>query len=312
MASTALPFIAEGWIVQALTSKLGLLLAGIILLSVVILGVLVRATIRLGRASRQNAIRSLAADSRGTTSIEFALVCPILLILSLVLVQSMMLMAGNMYVHYAAYQATRQATIEIPQDYSRDGDQPANHYSPSGLKYERIRQAAYMSLVPVAGQLESGSGPADAMVAAIRSHYSSFGATEPAWVESMLAAKVYYAEANTEIEVVETNVISEDDVTFDPLPESPYRFGVRDVVTVNITHKLNLGVPFASRFFADGDNGAKGPGRYTLVSAHATLPNEGVPVPLPVKPDIDRVTPPLQPINNNPNDPNNPINPIDP
>jgi hypothetical protein len=325
MASTALPLVAEGWIMHALTSKLTLLCGGMILLCLVLLTLLLRATIRLGRAAKrqekspgsgvpsleaqtghlktQNSglrtpdsrLSALLADTRGTTSIEFALVFPILLVLSLILVQSMMMMAGNMYVHYAAFQAARHATIEVPQDYTGDGDLTANQYSSGtgSIKHERIRRAAYMALVPIAGQLDSGRGPAEAMVTAIRNQYSAFDANEPKWIDAMLAGKVYYAEANTEIEVLETNVRDEEEVTFDTLPEDPYRFGIRDVVTVRILHKMNLGVPFVSRFFADGENGGKGPGRYTLVAAQATLTNEGVPVPLPKKPEIDRYTPPM-------------------
>lgn len=327
MPSNALPLLAQNWFAAALTSELSLLCAGIILTCLLLLAMLIRAVVRLGRSARltetsadtsstparpATAMARLAtffSDARGTTSIEFALVFPILLTLCLLLTQTMMMMAGNMYIHYAAFQATRHATMEVPQDYTDRGDLGANYYSPgsSSIKHERIRRAAYMAMVPVAGQLGSSGGAGSAeMTTSMTSLFSAYGASEPAWVSSMLAAKVAYAEANTEIELLETLVHPDDDVTFDPLPENPYRFGVRDVITVRVIHKLNLGVPVVSRLFADGNNGAKGPGRYSLITARATLTNEGVPTALPEKPDIDRVTPTLSPIlNNNPNGINN-------
>lgn len=303
--------IAQGWIAEALTSEYSLLCAAMVFLCLLILLMLTRVIVRLGRAqaaARQRGshrllsrLGSFLSDDRGTTSIEFALVFPILLVITLIMVQSMMMMAGNIYVHYAAFVATRAATIEIPQDYTDRGDYEADYYAPGkgSIKHERIRRAAYMALVPVAGQSDGGTGPSGEVVSAISSHFSTYGSNEPMWVQAKLAAKVGYAESNTEIELLETLVQSDNDVTFDPLPENPYRFGVRDVITVRVIHKLNLGVPFASRFFADGDNDAKGPGRYTLVTARATFTNEGVPNKLPEKPDIDRVTPTLSPILNN-------------
>ena len=303
--------IAQGWIAEALTSEYSLICAGIALLSLVIVLMLARAIVRLGQSRRSaeqrvhgslmGRLASFISDQRGTTSIEFALVFPILLVISLIMVQTMMMMAGNMYVHYAAYQATRAATIEIPQDYTDRGDYESNYYAPgrNSIKHERIRRAAYMALVPVAGQIDSGLGPTSETVSAMSSHFSTYGANEPQWVQAKLSAKVGYAESNTDIELLETLVQSDNDVTFDPLPENPYRFGVRDVITVRVIHKLNLGVPFASRFFADGDNSAQGPGRYTLVTARATFTNEGVPNKLPELPEIDRLTPTLSPILNN-------------
>ena len=322
MPDIALPFLAQGWLQQALTSKLMLMCAGIFLVSLFILAVLLRASIRLHRGRQRGASPSqaapanavsapLATDTSGTTTVEFALVFPILLMLSLLMVQAMFLMAGNMYVHYAAYQAARRAIVEIPQDYTTSGDYPANEYSNSrgSLKHDRIHRAAYLALLPVAGRSPSGGGAGAAgnVVDALSSHYSTYGATAPNWIDRMLARKVQYAADHTEIEVLETNVHPDDDVTFDPLPEQPYRFGLRDVVTVRLKHELNLGVPFASRFFADGEHGDGGTGRYTVVVADASLTNEGVPLPLPDKPKYDRITPALPTSNNqNNNNPNLP------
>ena len=304
MAPTSTLTLADGWFTNALTDRLTVICLASTVVCLIILVLLLRAMIRMGKVQKMtDRLRDLHRDQSATTTIEFALCFPILLSIILVLVQSMMLMAGNMYVHYAAYQATRYASIEIPQDYSKYGDLEANYYtnSPYSLKYERIHRAAAYSLLPVAGQLGTGTGRANEMVDAIRNHYAAYGANEPAWIDSMLAGKVHYADAMTEIDVLETNIDDTDDVRFDPLRQNPSRFGPRDAVTVRITHKLNLGVPIASRIFSDGDHSGSGPGRYTVVTAVYTLTNEGTPVPLPEKPPIDRVTPALPQAT--PNDP---------
>lgn len=298
--------LAESWVTGALTSRPMLMFAGISLASILLIALILRYMLKMGPAQTiAQRLRGWHQDDSGTTTIEFALCFPWLLAIVLILAQSMLLMAGTMYVNYAAYQATRRATIEIPADYTDRGDLAANMYSNDkySLKYQHIQRAAAFAVLPVAGQFDSGSSRAGDMVAAIRNHYAAYGQSEPAWIESMLAGKVNYADAMTEIEVLETNVIDESDVSFDPLPQNPYRFGPRDVVTVEVKHKLNLGVPIASRIFAEGEHSGEGTGRYSTVTAHYTLPNEGVPVPLPEKPSIDRVTPSLpQATSNNPVD----------
>ncbi len=312
----ALTIAFESWVGNALTSDLTLLTAGICLLCIYLLFVMVRAVRRLGRAENEPAQQSqtnetpvveneaprtqrpsIIADSSGTTSLELVLVFPIILFVSLLLVQSMMLMAGNMFVHHAAYWATRQAILEIPADYTNTGGLEANLISNNDNtdKYERIHLVAALRLTPVAGREDAGLGPAREVVDAVREHYAFYDKDEPAWIDSMLEPKVNYAFEHTEIEVLNTriNPVDPHDVIFERLPSDPFKFGVRDPITVRITHRLNLGIPMVSRIFSDGEHGGEGTGRYTEVSAQYTLTNEGVTVPLPEKPPIDRVTPNL-------------------
>jgi hypothetical protein len=290
--------IAQGWLGEALSSDLTLTCAAIFLVSLIVITFLIRAMARLGKPQRiarqangqTSSLAALLKDDRGTTSIEFALVFPMLLFFSLLLTQTMMLMAGNMYTHYSAFIATRQAIMEIPRDAIDDGGLEANIYTEGGDKHEAIRKAAYLALLPIAGQEGSGSGQGRDVESAIERFYDMYDRDAPAWVESMVAAKVSYAERHTTIEVLETRIIDQDTVEFDSLPGGDYRFGARDPITVRVMHKINLGVPIVSRIFSDGEHDGKGPGRYTQVAARFTLTNEGVPVPLPEKPDIDRVT----------------------
>ena len=61
-------------------------------------------------------------DDRGTVTIELVLVIPVVLFFSLLLVQVMLLMTANHFVHYAAYAAVRSAIVQIPVDATgRDG-----------------------------------------------------------------------------------------------------------------------------------------------------------------------------------------------
>ena len=72
---------------------------------------------RLGRSQRRP-----SGPSQGTATIEFALVMPIMLFLILLLAQTTFVMAGNLFVHYAAFAATRSAIVYIPADYGPEED----------------------------------------------------------------------------------------------------------------------------------------------------------------------------------------------
>lgn len=331
MATNQILIIAtDSWVSNALSSDLTLLAAGIGLVCLILIALLLRATLRIGRVNRASSEQSsitndgsqpspagesdpsFVADTSATTSLEFTLVLPILLFAVLMLVQSMMLMAGNMFVHHAAYWATRQAVLEVPMNYDGNGGLEANLVSNSenSEKYERIHLVAALRLMPVAGRQDSGNAPSDQIVTAVRNHFAAYGQNEPAWVETMLAPKANYAFEHTKIEVMNTriNPVNSHDVIFEPLPTDPFKFGVRDPITVVLTHHLNLGVPIVSRVFADGEHDGSGPGRYATVHAQYTLTNEGVTVPLPEKPEVDRITPDLPELPPGENeDPNNPI-----
>src|SRR5690606_37869617 len=52
----------------------------------------------------------------GTATMEFALVFPIFLFFILTLVQTSLLMVGNLYVHYAAFASVRSAIVQVPRN----------------------------------------------------------------------------------------------------------------------------------------------------------------------------------------------------
>ena len=83
----------------------------------------------------------------GAAIVEFVMVLPILLMIVLVMVQSSLLMAGNLCVHYSAYCAARGAIVYVPFD--SPPTEPPNAVLGSSIdsyKRMRIKQAAVWAL----------------------------------------------------------------------------------------------------------------------------------------------------------------------
>lgn len=232
--------------------------------------------------------RALNAES-GTATVEFCMVFPIVLFLTLMLVQATLLMVGNQFVHFAAFAATRSAIVYIPQDYS-PGEESRNAILPvkGRTKYDAIRQAAYFAVAPVCGKLEDSSEDlrTDEYVAGLRDHFTGLGQDTPRWVENLAAARLRYAAENTDVQIMETDD-DDGDVEFYEIGSEGYVFGQREAITVRIEHRLNLSVPYVRAIFADGEHN-NSRGKYTLVTAQYTLTNEGVDPDLPEPPELPR------------------------
>ena len=236
--------------------------------------------------------RSAACCRRGTATIEFALVFPILLVMTLVVLQFMLLMTGRLYVQYAAFAAVRTAIVQVPRDMSEQGGEIHNQIvNASGdPKFDLIHQAAAMALVPTAGRSESDNAPqgnldTDLLIEAMSSFYASQGQTAPNWVENMLAEKINYALEFTSVDLVDYTTLEDD--FFQSLQDVPIIYEPQDSVSVRVEHELALSVPYIRTLFEDGENEV---GPYTLVTSVATLTNEGVYPLLPEAP-----TPPRDP-----------------
>jgi hypothetical protein len=253
-----------------MTSRLGFWSAIAVLAMVIIAAVLLVMMWRLGR--RQRAGRRLLPDVTGTATIEFALVLPMLLTLSMILAQTSMLMGGNLIVHYAAFAAARSAIVQIPYAYP---GYPANTYTsaPGTPKREAIFRTAVFALAPVGGK--GGGGGlgtinSGAYTDALTQFYGGMGMAPPPWISALAGDRVAYAAANTEIALLKA------DNTGDPALATEITNGTvdaRDPLMVRVQHKLNLGVPYANRIFADG---ATDNGRYTNIAAVVPLTNEGI------------------------------------
>lgn len=251
-------------------------------------------TTMLRRLRPQSAIRnqkSAILDCEGTTTIEFTLVLPILGFMVMCMAQTTFLMAGNLFVNYAAFAATRSAIVQIPTAYA---DEPANVFtsSPGMSKYDAIQHAAAFALVPVAGRQTSANAAVDtaAYLSGLAAYYSAYNVNQPPWIESLAADRLRYALDNTQITVFTTQV-NDNDVTFTAVPDgATQKFQPRDPITVQVSHKLNLSVPYVNAIFADGRN-TNSPGRYRITVAKYTLSNEGILDTMPPKPTIPRANP---------------------
>lgn len=238
----------------------------------------------------QNPMQILRCD-RGTATVEFALVTPILLFLSLVLLQVMLLMTGHIVVDYAAFAAVRAAITTVP--YATDTE-PENVFvagSESG-KHEALRRAAVFACMPVSGRLDSASAkvPVDSFVSGLEELYTQSGEDVPKWVDTLAAYRLRYADANTSVEVCTTEVAEDGSVTISPLTTGvTHTFAPNDPITVRVTHRFSLTVPYVRKIFDDGEHqDGEGHGLYTTMSAQYTLTNEGISKLLPPTPALDR------------------------
>lgn len=286
-----IPVSPDGWWWHALTSGRSLALLSVMGVSFAVIVLLLIAMARLGAAERARrkagASPSFSRDGRATATIEFALVFPILLFFILILTQTTLTMSGNFFVHYAAFCATRTAIVQLPRI---TDDEPANTVtSADSPKIATIRASAAVALIPVAGRQSTDSvGGADEFAGALRSYFGSYGEKPPRWVDTLAADRYRYAMGNTSVKLL---IVKADDnsATFESIPGYPYTFGPKDPITVEVTHKLNLAVPYISMIFADGRQpDSAGGNRYTNVAAHYILTNEGIVDALPPRPPILR------------------------
>lgn len=285
--TTVTPDIMEldNWWRQALTSSLSLTCLAVCLGCLAALGLGVCVLVRLGRLRREPCGRS-----QGTATIEFALVMPVMLFLILLLAQTTFVMAGNLFVHYAAFAATRSAIVYIPADYGPDEDPNVLLHEPGLVKFDAIRSAAALALAPAAGPMPDGSAPAEAITDALDHYYETYGRNPPRWIEALIADRLRYAydPIRTRVTVMHTFVDDEGVVVHADTAEAGEQFGPTEPVTVRVEHQLNLSVPIVWTLFADdSDDGA-----YTIVTAQYTMINEGVVDALPPTPSLPRYDPP--------------------
>jgi len=264
----------------ALSSPLSLTCAGIAL-GLLIAGCGVMWLIWQLRRLQPVHLRSRRGES-GTATIEFALVLPILLFIALALIQTMLVMGGNLYVFYSAYAATRSAIVQIPADYG-SGEDP-NFYSQGGRKHQYIRRAAVMALVPVSASDGDAGGGGVNLASGIQSFYSAYGRTAPPWVDK-LDARYAYADANTEVFVRRT-LVQGDDVAWEDVTSGD--FEPKEPISVRVDHRLNLPIQYVAGIFSDGETGGR---RYMEISAQYTLTNEGLLTEMPPDPELERREP---------------------
>jgi hypothetical protein len=278
--------VSPEWWPQALSDASVLGYAGIAIGCVVALGL----AVWRWRAAQQFSGPLVGDDGQaGSATVEFTLVFPIVMFLVLLLVQTTWAMVGNLYVHYAAFNATRSAIVYIPWHAPNVGEPHNTIRIGGGKKHDTIKRAAAFSLIPVAGDSESAEVDDQAVVDGLKAYYQKSGPDTPGWVASQAAGRVRYAMQHTEIELMRTNTNGQR-ATFDPIDDGRAEFGSREPITIQVKHDLNLAVPYVSVIFADGQhNTADGETGYSSITARYTLTNEGVSDALPEKPELPRV-----------------------
>ncbi|MHC4983659.1 MAG: TadE/TadG family type IV pilus assembly protein [Planctomycetota bacterium] len=271
----------QGWLLRGLSSALAVVCGLAVIGCFVLLAIVGAALWRAGLAQRLRRKASAGGNDRGTVMIEFALVLPIILMLVLVMIQSTLLMAGNLCVHYAAYCAARTAIVTIP-DGPRQPDHklPQAPEGPNVLRYyhfslreggsektNRIWRAAIWAVLPVSSSSpDIPEADARSLTDGLWNFFAGYGMDAPWWATGVIARKLRYARDYTAIYV-------------EP-PAAGDRYGDNEDITVRVEHTLYLAVPYASRLFSAFAGGQRldfGAGEYgTVVSASCRLTNEGV------------------------------------
>lgn len=235
---------------------------------------------------------SLWRDDHATATIEFTMVFPILLFLMMLLTQSSLLMGARLVVNHAAFVAARSAVVVIPHNVISRAE-PYNTvqgYADS-YKTRRIREAAVLALLPVAGRLESSVGDTinpQPLVDGLNNYYQAYNRQPPLWIEKYMPDRLRYAAAHTNVTILRT-VVQAETLELLPIVES-HTFGPRDPITIQVTHRMNLAVPYVGMIFANGRHSpSDGGGLYTNITSQCTLPNEGIVNALPPTPSLDRI-----------------------
>ena len=287
------------WWWSTLTSGPALWLLGCALLCLVVLfwlGLRLRA---VSAEVRKAPVRERMADDSGVAMIEFVLVTPILLMVTLLLVQTMLVFTGLFYVQYSAYAAARVAIVQIPTDYGL----ASNEIDLSSEKAENIIGSAMIALVPVCGREASTDNTAidvgPMFVQGFSEMYSAMGRSEPNWVTEMLAQRLYYAANHTDVTLHRVYPDGSDSVEFESI-DGFTTVGPKDAISVTVRHEFALTVPLASRIFAAvGESGSYTPagrnsdspgppGQWTMIESRAILTNEGIDRRLPEAPGVPR------------------------
>jgi len=220
----------------------------------------------LWRAGSGQGRRAGAQD--GTAMLEFAMVLPILLMLVLLMVQSSLLMVGNLCVNYAAYCAARSAVVTVPLNLNDREVHNVVAFGDASGKLERIRQAAVWAVMPVScASVEVPPLDASDLEDALDELFGVHGLATPAWVTRQLRHRLGYADRYTSVDL-------------EP-PRGGDAYGDNEDLTVTVWHTFYLAVPYGGRLFAlmDSQNAVEldfAPGQYGLVMrATETLTNEG-------------------------------------
>jgi len=240
---------------------------------------------------RVHAGRSQPSGEAGTATIEFALIFPVMLFLALLLIQTTLLMVGQLFVHYGAFTATRAAIVQIPRHEPQDGE-PVNAIRPGeeSEKFQTIRRAGVFAVTPIAGESKTSRAPGQSFARALQAYYDGTDQSPPAALARIAAGRLHYAHRHTEVTLLRAETVGQR-VSFDALePNRLHLFGPRQPITVQLNHRFYLAMPYIRLLFADGRL-RDGTGGFAELTAQYTLTNEGLSPRLPESPSLQRRMP---------------------
>jgi len=254
------------WLLEAITTHQFLTAAAVFLASAMGMICLCVLLWRVGRPYRRTRKLRLG-DQGGAVIVEFALVLPFLLMLSLIMAQSAALMAGNIAVNYSAFCAARSAVVNVPLELANE---PTNTLAApaASTKLNRIKDAAVWAITPVSCPNNTyATAPCADLQAAIDRHMAAYNKPRPVWLDNTLPQRLQYAKDNTTVAI--------------RAPANGVTYQEHEDIVADVSHVFYLGVPFAGRvlsgvFGNDGRTLGFAPGQYgVIINATSRLPNEG-------------------------------------
>lgn len=257
------------WALAAMTSRGFLVHAAVVVIGGVLLAGMLTVLVQAGAAARR-ARHGVRMGSNGDAILEFAMVLPILLYLLLLMVQSSLLMAAHLCVHYAAYSAARSAIVLVPDDLwgSNPEEQNVVYETRYSGKLDGIHEAAVWAVMPVSGyhrDLTDGGGDGH-IVAGMDYLFGAYGKDAPSSVARLVPRKLDYAREYTEVDLalpVKGGIEYDDD----------------EVLEVTVRHTFYLSIPYSDRLYAllDRDGMEIADGHYGIeITASCMLTNEGI------------------------------------
>jgi hypothetical protein len=221
-------------------------------------------------------------DESGATIAEFILVAPLLLMLLLAIMQIALIVQAKFVVNYAAFCAVRSAIVTIPAKIRSQKNgrfEDANRLAlndTNSPKMNIIRRAAALPCAAVSPVYSAELGiktatmPDLSIVLPLEKIALLFSASlDGASVSQQLVARGQYAfnKENTKVEI-----IAEEGA------QASGQFGEHELVTVRVTHRYYLSVPFANRLLGKAFVGGgfwNGSAWYLPITEQYSLLNEG-------------------------------------
>ena len=239
---------------------------------------------RVGRTLR-TAVRRLRGDG-GVATVEFVLVFPVALLTVLVLLQTTLMMAGNVFIHYAAFAATRAAIVQAPT--GRVGGGGELKQGGDDTRWQKVERSAAFALAPVSGKVGAGA-EGERLASGLTAMYEDLGAEVPGWVDSLAGQRLNYALEHTDAKLYYTRVRRGGVRLVEVGNGGTIFYDPKAPVTVGVSHRLHLSIPYASVLFSDGTHGtAGGDTHYANLFATSTLTLEGYDRNLPEEPPVER------------------------